>query len=209
MMGAVTIVLLIACANVANLMLARASGRQREFCVRAALGAGRAQLIKQLLTECVLLGLASAPLGLAIAYLGVWLLDNAVPPGMVPYYIHWEISPRVIAYTLGDLRADRPRVRPRAGAAGRPPESAGSAARRRSRIRPERPPRAAAQRPGRARSRAVAGAARRRVAVRAQLPQPAEREPGFRYGTVADRSLLHGRRGVCHSPNRRRNASRT
>ncbi len=101
MMGAVTIVLLIACANVANLMLARASGRQREFCVRAALGAGRAQLIKQLLTECVLLGLASAPLGLAIAYFGVWLLDNAVPPGMVPYYIHWEISPRVIAYTLG------------------------------------------------------------------------------------------------------------
>jgi len=101
MMGAVTIVLLIACANVANLMLARASGRQREFCVRAALGAGRGQLIKQLLTECVLLGLAAAPLGLAIAYLGVWMLDNAVPPGMVPYYIHWEISPRVIAYTLG------------------------------------------------------------------------------------------------------------
>lgn len=100
MMGAVTIVLLIACANVANLMLARASGRQREFCVRAALGAGRAQLIKQLLTECVLLGLAAAPLGLAIAYLGVWLLDRAVPPGMVPYYIHWEISPRGIAYTI-------------------------------------------------------------------------------------------------------------
>ena len=100
MMGAVTIVLLIACANVANLMLARASGRQREFCVRAALGAGRARLVKQLLTECMLLGLASAPLGLAIAYVGVWLLDNAVPPGMVPYYIHWEISARGIAYTV-------------------------------------------------------------------------------------------------------------
>ena len=100
MMGAVTLVLLIACANVANLMLARASGRQREFCVRAALGAGRGQLVKQLMTECVLLGLASAPLGLAIAYFGVWLLDQAVPPGMVPYYIHWDVSPRVIAYTL-------------------------------------------------------------------------------------------------------------
>ncbi len=100
MMGAVTIVLLIACANVANLMLARASGRQREFCVRAALGAGRARLVKQLLTECMLLGLAAAPLGLVIAYIGIWLLDNAVPPGMVPYYIHWEISARGIAYTV-------------------------------------------------------------------------------------------------------------
>jgi putative ABC transport system permease protein len=100
MMGAVTIVLLIACANVANLMLARASGRQREFCVRAALGAGRGQLIKQLLIECVVLGLASAPLGLAIAYVGVWLLDQAVPAGQVPYYIHWEISRRGIAYTI-------------------------------------------------------------------------------------------------------------
>ena len=100
MMGAVTIVLLIACANVANLMLARASGRQREFCVRAALGAGRVQLIKQLMVECVLLGLASAPFGLAIAYFGVYLLDNAIPRESVPYYIHWEVSPRVIAYTL-------------------------------------------------------------------------------------------------------------
>lgn len=100
MMGAVTLVLLIACANVANLMLARASGKQREFSVRAALGAGRAQLVRQLLTECVLLGLVAAPLGLAIAYLGVWLLDGAVPRDNIPYYIDWSISPRVIAYTV-------------------------------------------------------------------------------------------------------------
>jgi putative ABC transport system permease protein len=99
MMGAVTLVLLIACANVANLMLSRASSRQREFSVRAALGAGRGRVIRQLLTECVILGVASAPLGLAIAYFGVWLLDGAVPPDDVPYYIHWEISGRGIAYT--------------------------------------------------------------------------------------------------------------
>lgn len=100
MMGAVTLVLLIACANVANLMLARASGKQREFSVRAAIGAGRAQLVRQLLTECVLLGLAAAPLGLGIAYFGVWLLDGAVPPDDLPYYINWQISPRVVVYTV-------------------------------------------------------------------------------------------------------------
>jgi putative ABC transport system permease protein len=99
MMGAVTLVLMIACANVANLMLARSSMRQREFSVRAALGAGRGRMIRQLLTECVMLGLFAAPLGLALAYLGVWLLDGAVQRDDIPYYIHWDISPRVIAYT--------------------------------------------------------------------------------------------------------------
>ena len=100
MMGAVTLVLLIACANVANLMLARASTRLREFSVRAALGAGRARMVRQLLTECVMLGLFAAPIGVAIAYLGTWLLDRAVPPDDIPYFIHWELNPRVIAYTV-------------------------------------------------------------------------------------------------------------
>ena len=101
MMGAVTIVLLIACANVANLMLARASGAATRV-----LRAGRRSApaapgwCKQLLTECVLLGLAAAPLGLALAYVGVWLLDQAIPPDQVPYYIHWEVSRRGIAYTF-------------------------------------------------------------------------------------------------------------
>src|SRR5262249_60532003 len=76
------------------------SKRQREFSGRAALGAGRARLVRQLLTECVMLGLVGAPVGAALAYLGTWLLDQAVSPDAIPYFIQWHVSPRVIAYTV-------------------------------------------------------------------------------------------------------------
>jgi putative ABC transport system permease protein len=98
MMGAVTMVLLIACFNVANLMLARASSRAREMSIRSALGAGRGQILRQLLTESVIVGLFSVPLGLLCAAGGLKLMDMSIPPDDIPYFIHWELNLRAMAY---------------------------------------------------------------------------------------------------------------
>jgi putative ABC transport system permease protein len=101
MMGSVTMVLLIACFNVANLMLARASSRSREISIRTALGAGRGQILRQLLTESVIVGLCSVPLGLLCAYGGLKLIDMSIPPDDIPYFIHWELNVRALFYAIG------------------------------------------------------------------------------------------------------------
>ncbi len=99
LMGAVAMVLLIACANVANLLLARASGRQKDMAVRVALGAGRSRLVGQLLTESVLLGLTGGITGLAVAPLALHGLLT-LGASVLPRIAQIRIDVWALAFTL-------------------------------------------------------------------------------------------------------------
>ena len=99
MWGAVGLLLLIACVNVANLLLARSISRQKEFALRAALGASRRRMIRQALTESVMLSLAGGALGVLAATWGVHAL-HAFGPANVPRLGESEINPAVLAFTL-------------------------------------------------------------------------------------------------------------
>ncbi len=99
LLGVVGFVLLIACGNVANLVLARGTAREKEFAIRAALGAGRGRLVRQLLTENLLLGLAGGALGLLLAFGGVKALLGILPSD-VPRLSEVSIDGWVLAFTF-------------------------------------------------------------------------------------------------------------
>ena len=101
LMTLVGLVLLIACANVANLLLARASGRTREIAIRLAIGAGRVRLMRQLLIESLVLSLAGCVLSFGVAYAGIRLLQTFTIPTDLPIVLHPELDGRVMLFSLG------------------------------------------------------------------------------------------------------------
>jgi predicted permease len=100
LLGSVTLVLLIACANVANLLLTRASGRQKEVAIRTALGAGWRRLVRQLFTESILLALLGGFAGMVIAQAALYVV-RTMNPGNIPRLDDIGINPTVLIFTFG------------------------------------------------------------------------------------------------------------
>jgi putative ABC transport system permease protein len=101
MLGAVFFVLLIACANVANLLLDRAAHRTKEVGIRTALGASRGAVIRQFLAEALILSVAATALGVVTAYFGVAAFNRAIAATQVPFFIDIRLHPPVLLFAVG------------------------------------------------------------------------------------------------------------
>ena len=100
LLGAVACVLLIACGNVANLLLARGAARAKELAIRSAIGAGRGRIVRHLLTESLVLAFVATAVGLALAWAGIHVLTGAAP-ATIPRLAGTRIDSWVLAFTLG------------------------------------------------------------------------------------------------------------
>lgn len=100
MLGAVFFVLLIACANVANLLLDRAAHRTKEVGIRTALGASRSAVVRQFLAEALVLSFAAAGLGIVVAHFGIDLFNRAIASQSIPFFIDIRLHPQVLLFAI-------------------------------------------------------------------------------------------------------------
>ena len=206
LLGAVGFVLLIACGNVANLLLARGAARAGELAVRAALGAGRGRIARQLLTESIVLALISAVVGIGLAAWGIRALVAAAPAG-VPRLEQTTLDPYVLLFTLRGHARERDALRRRAGAAGRARRRPDSHQGRWTRCRHGRRSRPTPHWPHRRGAGGRAVAARRRGAPHPQLARAAERQRGIRSRGRAVGAVRAARDGLSRSRTRRGDAA--
>ncbi len=143
LIGAVALVMLVACVNVANLLLARSAAREREVGLRTALGAERRRLVRQMLTESLVLAVAGGVAGLGVAALFhrglLALVGDRIP---IPRLDQITLDLPVLAFTMAVAAGDRPGLRSRAGLRLHQPRERGAARWRTSWRRPPAPPRA-------------------------------------------------------------------
>src|SRR5437879_6158864 len=100
LMGLVALILIIACSNVANLLLARGRARSREIAIRLSIGAGRSRVVRQLMTESLILAMAGGIAGLFVAYGGIRVLETFSVPSDPPFVLGVQLDWRVVEFSL-------------------------------------------------------------------------------------------------------------